>query len=102
MTDTGHIEWLSNQQLKLQKEWQYWRWGEQLGNNLEGNKKMFWKEVKRLRKGEMVKDVNGEILRDGFEVRRKWADYVEQVLNVANARETIINVVDIGGQSCEN
>ena len=40
------------------------RRGEQLGNDFEGNKKMFWKEVKRVRKGEqardeMVKDVNG-------------------------------------------
>ena len=36
---------------------------------------MFWKEVKRVRKGEqareeMVKDVNGLILRDGVEVRK--------------------------------
>ena len=46
------------------------RLGERLGNDFEGNKKMFWKEVKRVRKGEqasdeMVKDVNGQILRDG-------------------------------------
>ena len=43
-----------------------WRWGERLGNNFEGNKKMFWNEVKRVKKGEqarneMVKDVNGQI-----------------------------------------
>ena len=25
-----------------------WRFGERLGNNFEGNKKMFWKEVKRV------------------------------------------------------
>ena len=36
---------------------------------------MFLKEVKRVRKGEqardeLVKDVNGQILRDGIEVRR--------------------------------
>ena len=52
------------------------RWGERLGNDFEGNKKMFWKEVKRVRKGEqareeMVKDVNGQILRDGIDVRRR-------------------------------
>ena len=46
------------------------RRGERLGNDFEGNKKMFWKEVKRVRKGEqareeMVKDVNDQILRDG-------------------------------------
>ena len=44
-------------------------------------------------KEEMVKDVNGQILRDGVEVRRRWAEYFEQVLNVANVREANINVV---------
>ena len=31
------------------------RWGERLGNYFEGNKKMFWKEVKRVRKGEQTR-----------------------------------------------
>ena len=40
------------------------RWVERLWNDFEGIRKMFWKEVKRVRKGEqardgMVKDVNG-------------------------------------------
>ena len=73
MTDTGRLE-----------------------NDFGGNKKMFWKEVKRVRKGEqareeMVKDINGEILRDGVEVRRRWAEYFEQVLHVADVREVNIN-----------
>ena len=39
------------------------RCGERLRNDFEGNKNMFWKEVKRVRKveqarDEMVKDVN--------------------------------------------
>ena len=56
------------------------RWGEVFGNDFEGNKKMFWKEVTPVRKGEqaredMVKDVNGKILRDGVEVRRRWSEY---------------------------
>ena len=51
------------------------RWGERLGNDFEGNKKMFWKKVMRVRTGEqareeMVKDVNGQILLDGVEVMR--------------------------------
>ena len=74
------------------------RWGARLGNEFEGNKKMFWNEAKRVRKGEqareeMVKDVNGQILRDGVEVRRRWAEYFEQVLNVADVMEANINVV---------
>ena len=69
-----------------------------MGNNFEGNKKMFCKEVKRVKKGEqtrdeMVKDVNGQILGDGVEVRRRWAEYFEQVLNVIDVREANINVV---------
>ena len=51
-----------------------------------------------MRKGEqvrdeMVKDVNGQILRAGVEVRKRWAEYFEQVLNVADVREANINVV---------
>ena len=73
------------------------RWGEQLGNDFEGTKKIFWKEVKQVRKGEhakdeIVKDVNAHILHDGIEVRR-WAEYCEEVLNVADVREANINVV---------
>ena len=80
--------------VKVTKRMADWRWGEQLGNNFEGNKKMFWKEVKRVKKDEqardeMVKDVNGQILRDGVAVRRRWAEYFEQVLNVAMSERQI-------------
>ena len=37
--------------------------------------------------------MNGQILRDGVEVRRRWAEYFEQVLNVADVREANITVV---------
>ena len=82
------------------------RWGERLGNDFEGNEEMFWEEVKRVRKGEqameeMVKDVNGQILRDGVDVKKRWAAYFEQVLNVADVREANINlVIAIGGCRC--
>ena len=51
-----------------------------------------------MRKGEqareeMVKDVSGQKLRDGVEVRRRFAQYFEQVLNVADVREANISVV---------
>ena len=40
----------------------------------------------------MVKDVSGELLRDGVEVRRRWAEYFEQALNVEGVREVNINI----------
>ena len=42
---------------------------------------------------EMVKDINIQILDDGVEVRRRWAEYFEQVLNIADVWEANINVV---------
>ena len=35
----------------------------------------------------MVKDVNGQILCDGIEVRGRWAEYFKQLLKVADVRE---------------
>ena len=42
---------------------------------------------------EMVKDVNGQILHEGLEVKWRWAEYFEQVLKVADVREANINGV---------
>ena len=64
----------------MQKEWRASDGRETLSNDFEGgNKKMFWREVKRVKKGEqvreeIVKDANDQILRDGVEVRR-WVEY---------------------------
>ena len=81
------------------------RWGERLGNDFEGNKNMFWKEVKRVGKGEqarkeMVKTVNGQILRDGVEVKRRWAEYFEQVLTSQMSGRQISMKLAIGGCRC--
>ena len=78
-----------------------WRWGQKLGENYERNKKMFWKEVKRVRKGESrreeaVKDENGELLVEGGAVRKRWAEYFERLLNVQDDREARIAAVGGG------
>ena len=44
-------------------------------------------------RNDMVKDVNGQILHDGVEVRRRWPEYFEQVLNATDVREANINEV---------
>ena len=50
------------------------RWGQDFNRSYEENKKMFWKEVRRVRKGgsrmeETVKDANGRLL-NGNKVRK--------------------------------
>ena len=47
--------------------------------NFEWNRKMFWKEVKRVRKGlqgeeTRVKDRDGNMLVEGKAVRHRWAE----------------------------
>ena len=42
----------------------------------------------------MVKNVNCQILRDGVEMRRRWAEFFEHFLNVEDVR------VAIGGCLC--
>ena len=77
-----------------------WRWGQRLGEDFEQNKKMFWKEVKRVRKGESkreetVKDENGQLLVEGGAVRKRWAEYFKRLLNVEDDREA--KIVAVGG-----
>ena len=42
---------------------------------------------------EMVTNVNCQILRDGVEVRKRWAEYLEHILNLEDVREANKNVV---------
>ena len=71
------------------------KWGQDFDRSYEENKKMFWKEVRRERKGgsrteETVKDVNGRFLR-GSEARKRWAEYFEELLKVQE------DIVAVGG-----
>ena len=75
------------------------RWGQDFNRSYEENKKKFWKEVKRIRKGgsrmeETVKDVSGQMLK-GNDVRKRWAEYFGELLNVEEDREA--NIVAVGG-----
>ena len=79
------------------------RWGRRLCQNFEENKKMFWKEVKKVRKGEtgkeeVVKDVNGQLLLESGDVRKRWAEYFDDLLNVEDAREADIVAVEGGAR----
>ena len=75
--------------------------GQDFDMSYEENKKKFWKEVRRVRKAgstmeETVKDVNGRLMR-GSEVRKRWAEYFEELLNVQEDREA--DIVVVGGCS---
>ena len=71
--------------------------GQDFNRSYEENTKKFWKEVRRVRKGglrkeETVKDVNGRLLK-GNKVRKRSAEYFEELLNVQEDREADIVAV---------
>ena len=75
------------------------RWSQSFGSDYERDRKKFWKEVKRVRRGgsrneETVKDGNGRSVK-GNEARKRWAEYFESLLNVEDDREA--DVLAIGG-----
>ena len=72
------------------------KWGQDFDRSYEENRKKFWKEVRKggSRTEETVRDVNGWLLR-GNEVRKRWAEYFELLLNVQEDREA--DIVAVGG-----
>ena len=79
------------QAVKVIKKMANCRCGERLRNDFEGNKNMFWKEVQRVRIGELA--ANG---RDGkgCEWSNISGEYIQQVLNVEDVREA--NIKEVG------
>ena len=75
------------------------RWGQNLSDAYEENKRKFWKELKRARKGgskteETVKDENGRLLRGG-DARKRWPKYFGELLNAEEESEA--DIVAVGG-----
>ena len=71
------------------------RWGEKLVEDFSTNKRMFWREVKRTRKGvevreECVKDENGRVLSEVNEVCERWKEYFDGLLNVSESGQAEI------------
>ena len=65
------------------------RWEEKLVEEFSLNKKMFWREVKTVRKGmevkECVKDGDGHVLTNGIKVCDRGKEYFDGILNVSES-----------------
>ena len=89
----------TKQKVEEAKRMSNFGWEQDFNRSYEENKKKFLKEVGRVRKGgprteETVKDVNGRLLR-GNDVRKRWAEYFEELVNVQEDREA--DIVAVGG-----
>ena len=86
----------TKQEVEEAKRMSDFRRGQDFDRSYEENKKKFWKAVRKggSRTEEIVKDVNGRLLR-GSEARKRWAEYFWDLLNIQEDRE--VDVVAVGG-----
>ena len=80
------------------KEWNG-KWARVLSESFESNKKLFWKEVRKVRgvkvgvRGERVKDERGRVLMEGSRVRGRWREYFKELLNWQDESKACISAI---------
>ena len=47
--------------------------------------------------GETVKGVNGEVTTEPGEMRKKWSEYYEELLNIEDGKEAVVTYLNRGG-----
>jgi len=70
--------------------------GKRMTNDMNGNIKLFWKEVKKARGcvangSEKVKDASGRMLLRDNDVKERWKEYFEELLNVEMQDQIVVN-----------
>ena len=78
------------------------KFGRRISDNFKENKKMFWKEVKRVKGGdsnreESVKDKRGKLLVDNEAVKLRWAEHFDSLFNVVDERVAKVVVTPFVG-----
>ena len=63
------------------------QFGRKINEDLNGNRKLFWKEVSNATGGKVeicsrIKDGNGRLVLGDVEVRRIWKEYFEGLYNI--------------------
>ncbi len=74
--------------------------GRKLSQNFSENKKLFWKEVKKVRGGEGVSGVrvrgeDGELVGDESELNQIWKAYFEELVNNGAEGEAVVTSMGI-------
>jgi len=76
----------ASEAVKKAKKTSWERFGEEMESNYRSANKIFWQTVRRLRntkKGSIrvIKDKNGDILREEKSILLRWKEYFDQLLN---------------------
>ena len=91
----------AKRKVKLAKKQADERWGEKVTEKFWLNKKMFWKEAKKLRReGQKsvtaIRKENGQMTEGEEQEKGRWAQYFESLLNNPGEREAVITSASFG------
>ena len=78
------------------------QFGRKMNGDVQGNRKFFWKEVRKLKKEstgnvQKIMNGNGAFVNDEMEVRKVWSEHFESLHNVGINEEVIVSVCGFDG-----
>ena len=73
-----------------------------MNENVNGNKKLFWKEVSNVERGKVgscnrIKDGNERLAQEEDEVRRIWKEYFENLYNIDTQEQVVVYMCEFDG-----
>ena len=76
--------------------------GKTINEDVNGNRKLFWKEVSNVKGGKVencskIKDMNGMMPQGDDEVRRIWKKYFEDLYNIDTQEEIAVHMCGFDG-----
>ena len=76
--------------------------GRKMNQNMNGNRKLFWKDVSKANGGKVknsnrIKDGNLRLVLEEAEVRRIWREYYEYLYNIDTQKQVAVHMFDFNG-----
>ena len=76
--------------------------GREMNQDVNGNRKLFWKEVSKVNAGKVenpniIKDENGRLVLKETEVRRIWVEYYEDLHNTDTKEQVAVHMYGFNG-----
>ena len=75
------------------------QFGRKINENVNGNKKLFWKEVSNAKRGKVescsrIKDENGRLAQGEDEVRKIWKEYFQELHKINTQEQVAVYMYD--------
>ena len=78
------------------------QFGRKMNQDVNGNRKLFWKEVSKVNGGKVensnrIKDRNGRLVLEEAEVQRIWKEYYEDLYSIDTQEQVVVHMCGFDG-----